>query len=196
MKQLIAITCLCFLSVVSSHSGQSASIIELTKDNPKTLISTKSKDYTIHGLRLGITHSQAWEILGKKSSLMGFKDNYNPSRIYVYSRRPDGSKGEGILYLIWEPDEKTMSQITVFQGFRDALSPNFRRLLTFEAVDNQSPFKREFIGYANRSNTTLDVPSIGLKHITYFYDEIGLEVTHKHSSDGDEVVFAIVQPRR
>src|SRR5437867_6904978 len=125
---------------------------------------------------------------------MGLKDDSNPTRIYVYSRKPDGSKGEAVLYLIWELGEETMSSITVFQGFRNSLSPNFRRLLTFEAVDNQSPIKREFLGYANRFKTTLDVPSIALKHITYFYDEIGIEVTHKHSSDGDEVVFTFVQP--
>lgn len=88
-----------------------------------------------------------------------------------------------------------MNRITVFQDFRSSLSQNFRRLLTFEAVDNNSTFKQNFIGYANRSKITLDVPSIDLKHTTYFYDEIGLEVTHKHSSDGEEVVFAIVQPR-
>jgi len=195
MKGLTTIICL-FLLAVSSAVSEQADAIELTRDNPRTLISTKSIDYTIHGLRLGITHSQAWDILAKTNSLMGLKDVFNPSRIYVYGRMPDGSKGEAVLYLIWEAGEKTMSQITVFQRFRDSLSKNFRRLLTFEAVDDQSPFKREFIGYANRSKTTLDVPTIGLKHITYFYDEIGLEVTHKRSSDGDEVVFALVQPKR
>jgi len=31
------------------------------------------------------------------------------------------------------------------------------------------------------------------EELPYFYDEIGLEITHKQSSDGDEVVFALVQ---
>lgn len=174
---------------------ESASAIELTQDNPRTLISTKSQDYTIQGLRLGITHSKAWKVLAKMSSPIGFQDPYNPSRIYVYDRKPDGRKGEALLYLIWEPGEETMNQITVFHGFRGSLSQNFRRLLTFEAVDDQSPFKKQFIGYANRSKTTLVVPEIGLKHVTYFYDDIGLEITHKHSSEGEEVIFAIVRSK-
>ncbi len=187
------ITYLLFVFVASAYCAR-ADALELTKDNPKTLVSTRSPDYTIHGLRLGITHSQAWEILGKTSSLMGFKDDRNPSRIYVYNRKSDGSKGEAALYLIWEPSEETMSRIAVFQGFRASLSPNVRRLLTFEAIDNQSPFKREFLGYPNRSKVTLDLPSIGSKDITYFYDEIGIAVTHEHSREGDKVMFVIVQP--
>ncbi len=147
--------------------------IELTKDDPKTLLSTKSKDYTIHGLCLGITHFQAWEILGKTACLMGLKDDSNPSRIWVYGRDADGSKkGDSILYLIWDPGEETLSRITVFQGFRDSLSPTFRRLLTFEAVDDGSPLKRDLIGYPDRSAITLDLPATrkltGQKHITYF----------------------------
>ena len=174
---------------------QGAAAIDLSNDNPNTLIGTKSNDYSIYGFRLGLTHDQVWQMLAKTHSLIGEKDRFNPSRIYVYSRNSDGSKGNALLYLIWEPGEREMSRITVFQDCHSSLSQSFRRLLTFEAVDNNSEFKRKFIGYANRSKITLDVRSIGLKHTTYFYDEIGLEVTHQHSSDGDQVVFAIVQPK-
>ena len=194
MKWIETILCLLFLVAVPAYSGQDVAI-DLGKDNPQTLIGTKSTDYRIYGFQLGLTPEQTWKILEKNNLLLGERDGANPSRIYVYSRNVDGSKGKAVLYLIWEPREREMSRITVFQDFRSSLSQSFRRLLTFEAVDASSDFKRSFIGYANRSKITLDVPSIDLKHTTYFYDEIGLEVTHKHSSDGEEVVFAIVQPR-
>ena len=194
MKWITNIIFFLFFSATSACFEQIVTI-DLTKDNPETLIGTKSIDYNIYGLRLGLTHDQVWQILKEKKSLMGVKDEYNPSRIYVYSRNPDGSKGKCILNLIWEPGETKMSQITVFQDFRSSLSQSFRRLLTFEATDNNSEFKKKFIGYANKSKTTADIPLLGLKHITYFYDEIGLEVTHQHSSDGDIVVFSIVHPK-
>ena len=169
--------------------------LDLTKDNPLTLTGTKALDYKVFDLCLGLTHDQAWEIIRKNNLILGEKDKSNSSRVYVYSRRNDGSRGEAILYLLWEPDEKRMSGMTVFQGCRSLLSRNFRRLLTFEAFDNDSEFKRKFIGYANRSEITLDVPSLGLKHTTYFYDDIGLNVTRKHAPDGDEVVFQIAKPK-
>lgn len=193
MKRIGAILCLLFLVAVSTYSGQVIAI-DLGKDNPNTLIGTKSTDYRIFGFRLGLTHEQTWKMLEKDNLLLGERDDANPSRIYVYNRNVDGSKGKAVLYLIWEPGEREMSRITVFQDFRSSLSQSFRRLLTFEAVDDKSDFKRNFIGYANRSKITLDMPLIDLKHATYFYDEIGLEVTHQHSSDGEKVVFAIVKP--
>ena len=172
-----------------------ATNVDLVKDNPTTLMGTKSTDYTIQGFRLGLTHDDVWQLLQKDRSLVGAKDTNNPSRIYVYRGNTDGTKGKAILYLIWEPGEAGLSRITVFQDYRSSLSETFRRLLTFEAVESSSEFKKRFIGYANRSKTTLDVPLIDLKHVTYFYDDIGLEVIHQHSSDVDEVVFALVKPR-
>ena len=176
-------------------AGLDEAIVDLVKDNPTTLIGTKSTDYRIYGFRLGLTHNQAWQILRKTPSLLGETDSGNPTRVYVYSRNADGTKGNPLFYLIWEPDEARLSRIAVFQDCRTFLSASFRRLLTSEALDSNSEFKKAFIGYANRSATTLDVPSIGLKHITYFYDDIGLEVTDQHSKRGNGVVFAIVSRR-
>ena len=194
MKRIRTVLCLLCLVTVAACSRQSV-VIDLGKDSPHTLIGTKSTDYRIHGLRLGLTHEQVWQMLAKDSVLLGERDDDNPSRIYVYSRNADGSKGKELLYLIWEPNEEEMSEITVYSDFSSSLSQSFRRLLTFEALDDKSEFKRNFIGYANRSKITLDVPSIDLKITTYFYDEIGLEVSHQHMSDGEEIMFSIVQPR-
>jgi len=194
MKTIREIICLLFIVALSAYSEQTNSI-DLGQDNPTTIVDTKSTNYRICGFQIGLTHEQTWMVLSNNKGLLGEKDVENPSRIYVYSRNVDGSKGHPLLYLIWEPSEREMSQITVFQDFRSHLSQSFRRLLTFEAVDDKSDFKRKFLGYANRSKIKLDVPSIDLKHTTYFYDDIGLQVTHKHSSDGEEVVFSIVQPR-
>ncbi len=194
MKWITKTLCLLLISATSAYSGQSVAI-DLCKDNPRTLIGTKSGDYSIYGLRRGLTHDQAWQILKKTDSLMGIKAEHDPSTIYVYSRTPDGSKGEYVLCLVWKRGETKMSRIAVFQGFRSSLSQSFRRLLTFEAVDNNSGFKRTFIGYANRSKTDIDLPLTGLKSITYFYDEIGLEVTHLRLFESERVNFAIVQPK-
>lgn len=192
MKLFTKTACILLMAITLALSGQAVAF-ELTKDNPETLIGSKSNNYSISGFRLGITHDQAWRILKENNSLIGVKDGANPSRIYVYTQNQDGSRGKAVLYLIWEPGMAKLGQITVFQDYRNILSKNFRRLLTFEAVDDTSAFKRNFIGYANRSKISLDVPEIDMKHKTYFYDEIGLEISHQHSSDEDKVVFAIVQ---
>ncbi|OWK35618.1 S1C family serine protease [Fimbriiglobus ruber] len=170
--------------------------VEFTKDNPSTLISATSADFKVSGIKLGLSHDEVWEILRNSNSMVGVKDTSNPSRIYVRRRLPNDEMGQTILYLIWQPGEHSLSKITIFQEFKSALSVNIKRLLTFEAVDDSAPFRRAFIGYPDRSKTTLSVPEIDLKHVTYFYDEIGMEITHKHSSNGDQIAFAIVRSKR
>ena len=186
---LVFISTLIFLRVSLANAA-----IDLCEDNVETLVGTASTDFSIHGIRLGLTQEEAWQILYADGTFIGEIDKSNPSRIYVYGKNRDGAKGDSLLYLIWEPTKTGMSQISIFQGFRKSLAPNFRRLMTFEAVDNGSAFKKAFIGYANRSEITLDIPSIGTKHRTFFYDDIGIEVVHQHHSGDEQVMFSIVKP--
>jgi hypothetical protein len=135
--------------------------------------------------------TQARRVLRRNKKLVAERDR--ASRIYVYDRGPRGKKGRTILYLIWEPDRKKLGHITVFDDCAKYLKPNFARLLTFEALSDSSVFKRAFIGNADRSAVTLDVPSIELKNTTYYYDTIGVEVTLVHLSNNEEhIVFALV----
>lgn len=188
LRVILASTALLFhVSLIAAFP----TAIELTRDNPTSLIGTNSSTYRIFGFRLGMQRKEAEKMLKGSKQLIGETDDYNPSRIYVYRRNADGSKGESLLYLIWEPNKKRLGQITVFNGCSELLTGNFQRLLTSEAVD-ESPFRNQFIGAPVRSKVTLDIPSIELKNTTYFYDAIGLEVTHVHSSDGDNVVFALI----
>ena len=122
------------------------------------------------------------------------RQRYNSSNINVYAKDSDG-KGRHVLCLVWRPDEPQMSKISVFLDFRSHLSPTFQRLLSFEAIDNNSAFKKRFLGYANKSAISLDLPELGTKLQTYSYYAIGLEVIHKQFRDHEKVVFAIVRPQ-
>jgi len=172
-------------------------IIEFTQDNPETLIGNTACNYRVSGFKLGITRAQAWDALENHPTLMGFKDDYNPSRIYVYCKNADGTKGEAALYLIWEVGVAKMGRMTVFEGYRPFLSNNMRRLLTFEAVDRSSVFMKQFIGRANRVSETILVASSDYikesKLQSYCYDDIGLEVTHKIGPSIEGVSFAIMK---
>jgi hypothetical protein len=191
MKVLVAVFFLLILPVTSYGQARTKQTIELTRDNPSTLISTNSSAYTIFGFRLGMSPTQARKVLRRNKMLVAERDR--ASRIYVYDRAPHGTKGKTILYLIWEPDRKRLEQITIFDDCGKYLKPNFARLLTSEALSDSSLFKQTFIGDADQSAVTLDVPSIGLKNTTYFYETIGIEVTLVHLSKNEEhVVFALV----
>ena len=57
--------------------------IELTKDNPATLIATNSASYTIFGFKLGMSRPEARKVLATNKLLVGQQDAFNPARIYV-----------------------------------------------------------------------------------------------------------------
>ena len=192
MKLLITISLLLILSVITFGQGRG---IELTKDNPSTLISTNSAGYTIFGFRLGMSRPEVQRVLAQHKMLSGDQDAFNSSRIYVSDRGPRGQKGKEILYLIWEPGKPGLSEITIFTDCARYLTPNFARLLTPEGISDSSAFRKTFIGNPDRSDPTLDVKSIDLKNTTYYYDKIGIEVTLVHSGKKENVVFALVAPK-
>jgi hypothetical protein len=189
MKLLITISLLLILSVITVGQGRG---IELTKDNPSTLISTNSASYTIFGFKLGMSRPEAQKILAQHKTLVGQQDAFNRARIYVSDKGSRGQKGKEILYLIWEPDGTKLSEITIFTDCAKYLTPNFARLLTLEGISDSSAFRKTFIGNFDRSDATLDVKSIDLKNTTYYYDKIGIEVTLVHSGKEENVVFALV----
>jgi hypothetical protein len=164
MKLLITLFWLFILPVMIYEQARTNQTVEFTRDNPSTLISTNSSDYTILGFKLGMSPAEAQRILAQHRMLVGEQDQFNSSRIYVYDRGPGGKY----------------------------LKPNFARLLTPEGISDSSAFKKNFIGNADRSEVTLDVRSIDLKNTTYYYEKIGIEVTLVHDAQKGHVVFALV----
>jgi hypothetical protein len=182
-----------WLANFAPAQSTAASRVDITVAEVPSLIGLKSENLSVFGLHLGMSRPDAERLLRDSGKFMGIQDEYNSTRIHVYEKLPNGAKGKAVLYLIWETNESGLQMITVFQDSRAYLTPSFRRLLTFEAVDNASEFKRRFIGYPHRSKITLDIPTDNIKHTTYFYDEIGLRITHQHHGKDEAVVFTIVK---
>jgi hypothetical protein len=188
------------LLTLACFPARAQSKIEITTTDVPTLIGKTSKQLSVLGFDISMTRAQAKAALKKSTTLIEDIDEYNPGRIYVYSKKDDGTKDQAMLYLIWDGAPKTgqMKSITVFEGMVSQLTPNFKRLQTFEkdASKEKADFIMKFVGRPDSTAVTLDVPSIELKHTTYFYKTIGFEITHKHSIDGgDTVVFALTQPK-
>ncbi len=172
-------------------AASQGSTIDLGADDPPTLQATRSSDYRFLGLRLGLTQAEALNIVKTNSRLLVQADVNNPLRLYVYGRNADGTRGPSLLYLIWEQGDASMRRMTVFQDSRMALAPSFQRLLTLEAVDDNSAFKKRFLGDATRTGSR-EIPLARVRQITHYYDKIGLEITDQRLGEVRSVVFALV----
>lgn len=177
-----------FIILLQSNLCYAVRELELTKDNPETLLGKHSENFSIFGVKLGMSHREAKLALQKDNRLIAVVDRANPSRLYVKNK-----KGDDILYLIWEPNIETLSEITLFLDSRIYLKDNFKRLMSFESLDENSTFIKNFIGYPNKISKSMDMPSIQLLHITYHYEDIGIDVTHKKFSDNEEIIFTLVE---
>ena len=192
MKEFAVLFGLLFLLCFPAKAQNKPIRQEITKGEIKTLINTQSERLSIMGLNLSMTLEKAQALLNNSDSLIGERDDYNPGRIYVYEKTTGGGKGKALLYLIWD-GRATMKQLTVFEDFKSYLNDDFKKLLTMEALDKNSRFTKNFIGTPDRSAVTLDIESTGYKHITYYFDQIGLELTRKIENGKDVgVVFALV----
>jgi hypothetical protein len=169
----------------STRNTQS-NTINLEKDDPNTLIGSTYTQFKIFGLSVNMTHEQVQTQINSDPRIIGLDDRNNSGRIYVY----DARNRKYLLYLIWNPGEDRMSFMTVFNDCKNYLSPSFRRLLTLEAIDTSSSFISRFLGNSNRNGIGLDIPMIGTKYTIYYYDSIGIQITHRRSSSTEDVVFS------
>lgn len=175
-----------------------AEAIELTRDNPQTIIYENSQNMSILGFKIGLTRDEAWDVINKNKEISGAFNPFNKSDIYIYKKSDnvDVFKDSAVLYLIWEDNNPGINRIIVYQAFMPELSKNFQKLLTFEALDNSSKFKTSFIGYENRIVIERDSAIIDDKQVDYYYDNIGLKIIHTRSLGTEKVYFALIHSKK
>lgn len=185
---LLSLLSVLFLAGQQHHSSTEITQVDFTHNNELT-----SGDLSVFGIGLGMSQNEAMAAMDLHPELYYEEDNMHESgdfRIYVYDRMDNGASKNCILYLIWDNGQATLSSITFFEDFIFYLQGSSRDLLTLNAIDPESDIYRNYLGEPGYSEVTLDIPMIGLKHITYYYPSRGLEITHKRNSDGESVVFA------
>jgi len=183
-------------AVAQADEKYQTKYVELTEADSAAFAKLKSMQISVYGIHLGMSRKDVEAILRKSTIMVGVENKTDKkyNRLYVYQKKADGSKSDCILCLVWDLSQKKLQQILIFHGFRNHLKDDLKRLLTLEVFDDNSEFKKKVFGRANRSSTTFDIPQIKSKHITYYYDDRGIEVVHKHSLDGEVVGLGFVKP--
>ena len=177
-------------------SQEKSAEIEITASDITVYPKLKSNRISVFDIQIGMSQSEVNKILSENSQFYYFIDNEHTTtdyRIYVYDRNKYNEKRNCILYLIWSDNNIELTKITFFEDFAPYFVGATSKLLTFEGFDFQSKLSQDYLGYPNKTKVTLDVPSIGLKHTTYYYYSKGIEITFKESSDGKTAVFKFVQ---
>lgn len=188
----IVVTGLLVFGICTGESNQRPKF-ELTETDITAIRNFRADQLTVYGVSLGMTKDEAESLLRANEGIIVEQDRWNPTRLYVYDKTPDGFKNRCILYYIWRPNDPGLACITVFEDCAKHLKGNTKLLLTLAALDLESDISKSFLRYPNRSKLTLDIPMIEVKHTTYYYEDKWLEVTHQHHMGDEGVVFALVR---
>lgn len=196
MKPIILFILISFAGI-AAFSQSASTHVEIT-ENDITLTPLLSMDkVSIFGIHLGMTVEEVMDTWAGNDNLYYYEDKNHGTkdyRIYVYDTDGFGEKKDCILYLIWTDNRSALNRVTVFNDFESYLQGKTKKLLSTEAVDNNSEFFRTYLGAPESSAVTLDLPSIGYRHTTFYYPQKCLQVTLKEDGDKKSVVFALYIP--
>jgi hypothetical protein len=180
--------------VPSDYVAPKGDAVELTTTDITTLPDFRSDRASVLGVRLGMSMADAKAKIADHASA-GFSvkpDGANSTRLYINA----ASASDSVLYLIWAPGDARLGEITVFRAFEPWLQGGTKRLLQSDAVDVSSVAGR-FLGKPDRSGISLDIPEIGLRHVTHIYDARWIQLTEQEdgsTSPTKKVVFALASP--
>ena len=185
------------LAGIKAFSQGSTSYAEITKTDITLTTNFSMETVSVFGIHLGMTVEEVIDTWAGNDDLYYYEDKNHGTkdyRIYVYDTDESGKKKNCILYLIWTDNRSALNRITVFNDFETYLQGNTKKLLSTEAVDSNSDFYQKYLGTPDSSAVTLDLPSIGYKHTTFYYPQKFLLVTLKQDGDKASVVFAFYIP--
>jgi hypothetical protein len=88
-----------------------------------------------------------------------------------------------------------MQRITVFEDFATYLSNNFKSLFSSAAVDGTSQSVKRFVGIPDRSDVTMDIPSVEAKVTAFYFDKIGLTINKLQHHEKVSYSFTLTLPK-
>lgn len=185
---------LCSIAVLACGAAAAeVKRVEISSTDVATLVGKRAEDLSVFGFHLGMARPEAEGLLAqsKKFIAVTSDDEYLRDTVYVFARSASGGQtGKTLLSLDWAvwPEGADMPQttpdlkvISIFEDARPLLKPNFRRLLTADATEEKSPFRKRFLG---APSSTKESPAMGTlgKSTAYFYREIGINVSVDHAT--------------
>jgi len=177
--------------------------IEITTTDITLYPKLKSDKISVFDIRVGMTQDEVNQLLSNKSQLHYSVDEGQPSshrtsdhRIFVWDKDENNEKKNCLLYLIWTDNTEKLTGITFFEDFAPYLVGATSKLFTFEDFDIKSNLLKDYLGYPNKTEVTLDDPVANkLKHTAYYYYPKGIAMILKENSKDKTSVFAFIQTK-
>jgi hypothetical protein len=174
------------------EAGDEKKTIELTIDNPETLIGTTSNDFTLYGLRLGMSQEEAWQVLQTLDGLVAEKDPQHPFILVFKKGASERTFITALFSLNWESGPRS-PVITLTHRCAELLPPNLQRLFKEANSERPSAFVDKFLGPVSSRKTDRKYQKSGTTIYLASYDAIGLIVQRTQSRSGSQVSLRLTE---
>jgi len=168
-------------------------VVEITVTDFTRIDSFKAKNAMVFGMSLGMTEAQAEKIASYDPRISVEQDKLNGQRRYIYdSCVADNDTAEITLgYLKWNEDDPALAEIVLYESFWQFTTwpEKCCDLFSGETQDPDSELYKSFFGKPTKRKVMLDIPSINLKLVQFFYPEHNMVITQ--NTDGEIVTYTI-----
>ncbi|MGZ5243576.1 MAG: hypothetical protein ACXWDO_06450 [Bacteroidia bacterium] len=155
--------------------------IELTQTDITRITDFDAKYATVFGVGLGMTIGKAQTIIKSQPFLKLEKDAFNKTRFYLYDMSQD--TGKVLLgYLKWYPKDSGLQEYILYPEVTPYLHGLTCTILSKDCRDPQSEVYKNFLGAAIEEDVILDIPSISLKTVRYYYPALSLIIEAQHKA--------------
>ncbi len=158
-------------------------IIEITQTDITKITDFDAKYATVFGVGLDMTVGKVQTIIKAQPYLKLERDAFNKTRYYLYDVSHD--TGKVLLgYLKWYPKDSGLQEYILYPEITAYLKGGSCNIMTKDCRDPKSDIYKKFLGDAVEEDVILDIPSIKLKTVRYYYPALSLIIEAQHK-DGD-----------
>jgi|GEM_PF-1314504 len=150
-----------------------------------------STEILIFGISFSMSISDALEKIEDNQFVYFSIDPFNNNRYYLYDYEQLNGKNIPLAYFIWDQNGVVLLEVVFYQGFKKHMVGDAKKLLSLDIINKNSDIVKNFMGYPVKKETTLDIPSIGLKTFCYYYPNHNFKIFRNITDQTSSISFSI-----
>lgn len=166
---------------------------DLTQVDITRMEDVDANEMSIMGIHLGNTIPEVKSIVNSQDNLLLLQDKFNNDRFYLYHKEKEQEEKTLLAYLKWPNPDARLTELVMYPGLAMLLEGANKKLVSEETMefDKRRGIARTYLGYPIKKKIILDVESVGLKHIAYFYKDKNYQVIQQIKDDQVKHTFGI-----
>jgi hypothetical protein len=149
----------------------------------------------VFGISFNKSINEALEIVSLKPNIYFRVDPFNDNRYYLFDIEKRNGKNLALAYFIWDDNGMQLNEIILYEGMMKYMVGDSRSLLTLDVINKNAHIVKTFMGYPSSKETSLDLPSIGVKSFNYYYPNHSFKVVRNFSDTGSSIAFGLINEK-